>query len=85
MIHAAPTLIAWRPFLDPLDLHTLWWLTLIPMALFVAMAYKAVRLPELDDYWRSVAVMTAQIVLAMIALAAALHLIIEFVVPLLSR
>lgn len=80
-----PTLIAWRPFLDPLDLHTLWWLTLIPMALFVAMAYKAVRLPELDDYWRSVAVMTAQIILAMIALAAALHLIIEFVVPLLSR
>lgn len=80
-----PTLIAWRPFLDPLDLHTLWWLTLIPMALFVAMAYKAVRLPELDDYWRSVAVMTVQIILAMIALAAALHLIIEFAVPLLSR
>lgn len=80
-----PILIAWRPFLEPLDLHTLWWLTLIPMALFVAMAYKAVRLPELDDYWRSVAVMTAQIVLAMIALAAALHLIIEFAVPLLSR
>lgn len=80
MIHS----LAWTPFLEPIDLHQLWWLTLIPLALFVSMAYKAVRLPDLDEYWRAVAIMTTQIVLAMIALAAALHILIEFIVPFLS-
>ncbi len=76
--------LAWTPFLEPLDLHAMWWLTIIPISLFVSMAYKAVRLPDLHDYWRTVAVMTTQIILAMIALAAALHILIEFIVPFLS-
>lgn len=62
----------------------MWWLTIIPISLFVSMAYKAVRLPDLQHYWRAVAVMTAQIIIAMIALAAALHIVIEFIVPFLS-
>ena len=74
------------PFIDPLqipgfDLQQNWWLTLIPLALFVSMAYKAVRLPELTSYWRQVALMTAQILVAMVALAAAIYVLVELIVP----
>lgn len=68
-------------FLDPMNLHDAWWLTLIPLAFFVSMAYKAVRVQTFDAYWKQVLMMTAQIVVAMIALAAALHLLVEIVVP----
>lgn len=70
-----PTL-AWRPFLDPLPLHSTWFLLLIPLSFFVAVIYKAARLRRLDGYWTSVFVMTAQIVLGMIALALATYLFI---------
>jgi hypothetical protein len=36
-------LLAWRPFLDPLNLHEYWWAFLVPLALGVAFTYKAVR------------------------------------------
>lgn len=71
---------AWRPFIDPLDLHALWWVLLIPMALGVSVVYKAVRVRDLSRYWREVAIMTTQIVLAMILLGAAVYLFIEFYV-----
>jgi hypothetical protein len=58
-----------RWFIDPLDLHAAWWVLLLPMAFFIAMAYKAVRLTSLDRYWSQVAMMTAQIILGLGALA----------------
>ena len=69
-----------RFFIDPLDLHSLWWLLLVPMSILIAMAYKAIRLPDLSRYWRQVASMSAQVVLAMIGLAAASFVIIELFV-----
>jgi hypothetical protein len=80
----------YRPFLDPISLavpqlHDWWWLTLIPIALFVSMAYKGVRLQTLEQYWKQVIVMMLQIILAMIGLAIGLYLLIELVVPLLDR
>ena len=36
-------LLAWRPFLDPLDLHGYWWAFLFPLSLGIAFTYKAVR------------------------------------------
>ena len=60
-----------RPFIDPLELHQWWWLLLIPMAFGVAVVYKAVRVKTMDKYWQQVAIMTVQIVLGMVALAAA--------------
>lgn len=80
-----PALLAqtlpWRPFLDPLELHSLWWLFLLPLALGISVAYKAVRMPTLDGYLRAVAVMTTQIVVAMILLGVASFIVIEFVLP----
>lgn len=71
----------WRPFLDPLNLHALWWLFLLPLALGISITYKAVRMPTLDGYVRAVLVMTTQIVIAMILLGLASFLVIEFVLP----
>lgn len=70
---------AWTPFIDPLpvNFHDAWWILLPPLALAIAMTYKAVRLNRLDAYWKQVGIMTAQIVLGMIALALALHLLVE--------
>jgi hypothetical protein len=77
--------LAHRFFIDPLDVHSLWWLTLLPIALFISMAYKAIRLPTMDRYWPQVASMAVQIVLAMIGLAAACYVIIELFVARMSE
>ncbi|MBX3404873.1 MAG: hypothetical protein KF699_15795 [Phycisphaeraceae bacterium] len=66
--HPKPPL---RPFIDPIELHQWWFVLLVPMAFFVAMIYKAVRLQTIERYWWHVCVMTLQIVLGMIGLGAA--------------
>jgi hypothetical protein len=86
MTHALAPILAqsgssFRPFLDPLDLHDAWWLTLIPLALLISAAYKAVRVETFDGYWKHVLVMTAQVVIAMAGLSAALFLFVELAIP----
>lgn len=73
--------LAYRPLIDPLNVHATWWLLLLPLALLVAIAYKAVRAERFDGYWRDVAVMTGQIVLGMIALGAAFYVVVEWLAP----
>lgn len=76
--------LAWRPFLDPLPLDHVWFLLLIPMAVFIALAYKGVRTPELKDLKREVVVMATQVVLGMTALGLASYLFVQHVVPLIA-
>jgi hypothetical protein len=88
MMHAASLLLAaapeadrwpmppFRPFIDPIELHQWWFLLLIPMAFLVSMSYKAVRLQSIEHYWRHVLLMSAQIVVGMIALGAATYLLV---------
>jgi hypothetical protein len=73
---AAPAL-AYRPFIDPLNLHDAWWALLIPLSLGISIAYKAVRVRDMDTYWRQVIIMTIQIVVAMVLLAVASFLFVE--------
>jgi hypothetical protein len=68
---------AWRPFIDPIHAHDWWFLLLLPMAVFISIAYKAVRMPDLAGFWRQVAVMTVQIILGMLALAVAFYLLVQ--------
>lgn len=77
-------LLAYTPFLDPLDLHRWWFVLLIPMAAGVAMVYKAVRMASLERYWRHVASMTASIVIGIILLGAMMYALIEWIVPLIA-
>jgi amino acid permease len=74
-------LLAWRPFLDPLDLHAWWFMLLIPMAFFISLAYKAVRITTPGDFWPSTFKMTVQIILFIIILGIASFMFVEMIVP----
>lgn len=73
----------WRPFLDPIDAHRYWYLFLIPLALLMSMAYKAVRVESMNIYLKQVVIMTVQVVAAMIGLGLVAFLFVEFLLPLL--
>jgi hypothetical protein len=73
--------LAWTPFIDPLSLHVFWWAFLVPLALGISVAYKAVRMRSLRRYVAEVLVMTVQIVLAMAALGAAGFVFVQFLLP----
>ena len=75
-----PTLLAWRPFLDPLNIHDHWWWTLPALALGISIAYRAVRVHSFEGYWKRVLVMTIQIVGGMVLLSALVYLIVEVLV-----
>jgi hypothetical protein len=74
-------ILAWRPFLDPLELHQYWWAFLLPLALGVSFTYKAVRVANLSDLPRQTFIMTAQVILGMILLGAAAFCFLEFILP----
>lgn len=80
--------VPWRPFLDPMPLawFDAWYLWMLPLAALVSLSYKAVRAQEIKPrpFLRGVAIMTIQIILGMVALAAASYLLVEVFVPLLS-
>jgi hypothetical protein len=71
----------WVPFLDPMNIHAAWWYTALPLALFVSMAYKAVKHGNMRTYWRGVSVMTASILVGMVGFAFGLHALVEWIIP----
>jgi len=68
--------LPYRPFIDPLPLHDWWWVFLVPLAVGIAVVYKAVQMKDSAGYPRAVAVMALQIVLGMVALGAASYLLV---------
>lgn len=76
------TILAYTPFLDPLNLHNAWWLTLVPLAFGIAVVYKAIRVKSFKGYWAQVLMMTVQIILGIIAISAGLFLLTEVFIPL---
>ena len=76
--------LAFIPFLEPLHaLNDWWYLLMIPLAFGIAVIYKALRVVDLRDYWRQVGIMTSQIILAMIGLAVALVILVQWIIPIL--
>lgn len=73
--------LAWTPFIDPIDAFDVWWALIIPLALGMSIAYKAVRVSDLSRFWRQVAAMTLQSIAAMALLGLAAYLIIVWIVP----
>jgi len=76
------SLLAYTPFLDPLDwVHEWWYLLLVPMCFGIATIHKALRLEDLRHFWREVITLTVVIMLYMVGLAIALLLIVQLVIP----
>ena len=48
MMPLAALFLAYRPFIDPLDLQRGWFILLLPLALGVSITYKAVRVEDLS-------------------------------------
>jgi hypothetical protein len=79
-------MLAWIPFLEPMNaMQSVWYIFIIPMAFGIAVVYRAMREDTYITYWRSVAVMTGQIVFGIAAIAVGLGIFVEFVVPVLSQ
>ncbi len=79
---AAWLLLAWTPFIHPLNVfHERWWLLLVPLTFGISVIYKAVRMHSLERFWRESAFLTVQIVLAMFALAIVVIVLVQVVIP----
>ena len=79
-----PLLAGYVPFVDPINIfHDWWYLLLIPLSFGISVIYRALKMQDLDRFWRAVAMMTVQIVLVMAALAVALVVLVELAIPLL--
>ena len=74
---STPALLAYTPFIDPIDVHEWWMPFIIPLALGVSMVYRATREPTLNHYWKRTIMMTVQVLLVMVALAVAFTLLVE--------
>ncbi len=76
------SIFAWIPFLEPMQfMQGVWYLLAIPLLLGISMAHKGMRLPASGPWMRSVAVMTLQALLGLIALSLAIVLLVRLVVP----
>ncbi|MDP7030073.1 MAG: hypothetical protein QF733_07630 [Phycisphaerales bacterium] len=77
--------MAWIPFAQPMpDLVGGWYLLCIPLVFGVAMVYKAIWMPQDGPWLRQVVVMTGLVVVALIALAVALAIFVQWIIPLLQ-
>lgn len=75
-------ILAYTPFIDPLPLaYDWWWLSAPILCLGLAMIYKAYRMPTLAGYGKEVAVMAAQIIVAMIVFSLLLFALVLGIVP----
>lgn len=76
--------LAWTPFIDPIDANSVWYLLLIPIAIGISLAFKAVRVGDMKKYPRHVAMMTVQIITGIAMLAIASFFVIDALIPLLT-
>lgn len=79
-------LLAAIPFLDPISAFNVgfeswWYFTLVPLAFFVSVAYKGVRVRDLSGFWKQVGVMTAQITLGIVGLGVLMLLVVTQIMP----
>jgi hypothetical protein len=81
-------LLSIRPFIDPIDpvfdVHTYWWVMLVPVCFFISMTWKALRVSDLSTYWRQVIIMTGQGILGIVGLALGLQIVVRWVLPLIA-
>ena len=74
------------PFIDPISAFNVgfeawWYFTLVPLAFFLSMAYKGVRVKTMDRYWSQVAIMTTQVVLGILGLGVLMLLAVTQIMP----
>lgn len=76
--------LAFRPFLDPLPLDTLWYILLVPMSFFLAVGYKSVRTFDMTKFWPQVFMFTLQLVVGLAGLGAGFFILVRILLPALA-
>jgi uncharacterized membrane protein YwzB len=74
---SAPGSTGWQPLLSPLPAHGYEWLLLIPIVVFLCIAYKAIRCEHMDRFWKNTFQMVAVVIAGLIMLAAAGWVVVE--------
>lgn len=75
------SVLAYTPFIDPINAHSWWYLLIVPLALGISVAFKAVRCGDMRRYPRQVLMMTVQIVAGVVGLAAACYAVLYWIIP----
>ncbi len=75
------TTLAYTPVLDPINAFNGWFLLLIPLAAFTAIAYKSVRAPRQDLILRQSVMFFLQILLGITALYIAALIALNYILP----
>lgn len=76
--------LAYTPFVDALAVHSIWYMLIVPMAIFLAIGYKAIRCSDLKNYLREVVVFTIQVLGGLGLLAIAFTIVIGVLLPMLA-
>ncbi|HIN09147.1 MAG TPA: hypothetical protein EYM64_01065 [Phycisphaerales bacterium] len=61
-----------------------WYLLLIPMAFGISVVYRSLRETSYATYWRSVLIMTIQVVVGITMLSVAIGVFVQWVIPLIN-
>lgn len=91
MMHSTQTFLTtlglWdggTPMIDPMQIHALTWVTIIPLAFLISLAYKSVRVGNATPQViaQQTLKMGLQVLGGMAILGATLHVFLSFIVPL---
>ena len=66
----------YRPFVDPLPIHSYWYWLLLPLTLLFSVVYKAVKCEKISDVPKQTVHITFLILVGMAGAAAVLTLIV---------
>lgn len=70
--------LGWRPFLTPMPIWDYWFWTLLPLAAGIAVVYKTTKTHDITRVPRESAILTAWIVLGLIAAAIGVGVVVRF-------
>ena len=77
MLSGLGAALAYRPFLDPIELDTWWLLLMPPLIIAVSVVYKAIKLREMEQVGRQALFLSIQIFVFMVLAAGVLWLLTE--------
>ena len=79
-------MLAWIPFLEPMNaMQGVWYVLLLPMAFGISVVYRSLREDNYCNYWKSVCIMTGQVVVGIAAIAIVLGVFVQWVIPYLNQ
>ena len=76
--------LAYTPFIDAMSIHEQWYLLIIPMSIFLAIGYKAIRCSNMKKYPREVVIFTVQILGGLLLMAIAFTLVVTVIIPMIA-